>query len=107
MFTVHLVVSTSKKKDVFTKKNRQTYLSRTLSFFPIIVGRSLLAGHAEAGVPHPALPAVADVPGGGQAAGAVPVLVIAEAPQPRPGAQHPASPVVTNIIEVPGVTRDT
>ena len=42
-------------------------------------GPSLLTGHAEAGVPHPALAAIADVPGGAQAAGAVPVLVIAEA----------------------------
>ena len=63
---------------------------------------SLLTGHAEAGVPHPALPAVADVPGSAQATGAVTILVIAETTRPRPRAQHPASPVVTNIIEVPG-----
>ena len=47
---------------------------------------SLLTGHAEAGVPHPALPAVADVPGGAQATGAVSILVIAEITQPRPRA---------------------
>ena len=65
---------------------------------------SLLTGHTEAGVPHPALPAITDIPGSVQATGAVTILVITEITQPRPRAQHPACPVVTNIIEVPGVT---
>ena len=71
------------------------------------MGRSLLAGHTEAGVPHPALPAITDIPGSVQVTGAVTILVITETTQPRPRAQHPACPVVTNIIEVPGVTSVT
>ena len=97
------VVLDNNKLCLINNLHQHLFLYLFIKYYYNNCGPSLLAGHAEAGVPHPALPAIADVPGGAKAAGAVPVLVIAEASQPRTRAQHPASPMVGNIIEVPGV----